>query len=212
MSRTTVATWQIRSANWWCGRMRRSAARCCGAARAAGARRCCTRRSNSVASMPVFGWWIRCAAHWPRARGFARSKRRTAISAASSKPRKRRVASTARAMRRWSAVSGDMQSQIARLNQDLSFYRGLVQPESLIHVKVQQMQIMPDSRRRTVPSQVRIDADRQAGQGGRGQRRDHHRRTAAGQAAQLDVSRKSRPTTASPWHTPSSTFRSTTKP
>src|SRR5579859_7122989 len=40
---------------------------------------------------------------------------------------------------------GDMQSQIARLNQDLSFYRGLVQPESLIHVKVQQMQIVPQS-------------------------------------------------------------------
>src|ERR1700690_3192707 len=40
---------------------------------------------------------------------------------------------------------GDMQSQIARLNQDLSFYRGLVQPESLIHVKVQQMQIVPDA-------------------------------------------------------------------
>jgi hypothetical protein len=39
---------------------------------------------------------------------------------------------------------GDMQSQIARLNQDLSFYRGLVQPESLIHVKAQQMQIIPD--------------------------------------------------------------------
>src|ERR1700691_346604 len=39
---------------------------------------------------------------------------------------------------------GDMQSQIARLNQDLSFYRGLVQPDSLIHVKVQQMQIVPD--------------------------------------------------------------------
>src|SRR6202166_3630789 len=39
---------------------------------------------------------------------------------------------------------GDMQSQIARLNQDLSFYRGLVQPESVIHVKVQQMQIIPD--------------------------------------------------------------------
>ncbi len=38
---------------------------------------------------------------------------------------------------------GEMQSQIARLNQDLSFYRGLVQPESLIHVKVQQMQIVP---------------------------------------------------------------------
>ena len=40
---------------------------------------------------------------------------------------------------------GDMQSQIARLNQDLSFYRGLVQPGSLIHVKVQQMQIVPQT-------------------------------------------------------------------
>jgi hypothetical protein len=40
---------------------------------------------------------------------------------------------------------GDMQSQIARLNQDLSFYRGLVQPDSLVHVKVQQMQIVPDT-------------------------------------------------------------------
>ncbi|MDB6087056.1 MAG: hypothetical protein JWN43_4937 [Gammaproteobacteria bacterium] len=39
---------------------------------------------------------------------------------------------------------GDMQSQIARLTQDLSFYRGLVQPDSLIHVKVQQMQIAPE--------------------------------------------------------------------
>ncbi|GAC1300408.1 MAG: hypothetical protein NVSMB15_09850 [Steroidobacteraceae bacterium] len=38
---------------------------------------------------------------------------------------------------------GDMQSEIARLNQDLSFYRGLVQPDSVIHVKVQQMQIIP---------------------------------------------------------------------
>src|SRR6201994_5040144 len=38
---------------------------------------------------------------------------------------------------------GDMQSQIARLNQDLNFYRGLVQPDSLVHVKVQQMQIVP---------------------------------------------------------------------
>jgi hypothetical protein len=40
---------------------------------------------------------------------------------------------------------GDMQSQIARLHQDLSFYRGLVQPDSLIHVKVQQMQIVPEA-------------------------------------------------------------------
>jgi hypothetical protein len=47
---------------------------------------------------------------------------------------------------------GDMQSQIARLNQDLSFYRGLVQPESLIHVKVQQMQIVPDP----VPGQYQL--------------------------------------------------------
>jgi hypothetical protein len=40
---------------------------------------------------------------------------------------------------------GDMQSQIARLNQDLSFYRGLVQPESIVSVKVQQMQIVPQA-------------------------------------------------------------------
>jgi hypothetical protein len=39
---------------------------------------------------------------------------------------------------------GDMQNQIARLTQDLSFYRGLVQPDSLVHVKVQQMQIVPE--------------------------------------------------------------------
>ena len=40
---------------------------------------------------------------------------------------------------------GDMQSQIARLTQDLSFYRGLVQPDSLVHVKIQQMQIVPEA-------------------------------------------------------------------
>src|ERR1700674_1456987 len=40
---------------------------------------------------------------------------------------------------------GDMQSQIARLNHDLSFYRSLVQPDSLVHVKVQQMQIVPEA-------------------------------------------------------------------
>lgn len=39
---------------------------------------------------------------------------------------------------------GDMQSQIARLNQDLSFYRGLVQPDSAIGVKVQRLQIVPE--------------------------------------------------------------------
>src|ERR1700726_1245779 len=47
---------------------------------------------------------------------------------------------------------GDMQSQIGRLNQDLSFYRGLVQPDSIIHVKVQQMQIVPE----TPPGQYRL--------------------------------------------------------
>jgi hypothetical protein len=40
---------------------------------------------------------------------------------------------------------GDMQSQIARLNQDLSFYRGLVQPATIASVKVQQMQILPEA-------------------------------------------------------------------
>ena len=39
---------------------------------------------------------------------------------------------------------GDMQSQIARLNQDLSFYRGLVQPDASVHVKIQRLQIAPD--------------------------------------------------------------------
>ncbi len=61
---------------------------------------------------------------------------------------------------------GDMQSQIARLNQDLSFYRGLVQPDSLIHVKVQQMQIVPQAPPGQFQLEVRADADRQAGQGG----------------------------------------------
>lgn len=37
----------------------------------------------------------------------------------------------------------DMQGQIARLNQSLAFYRGLVQPDSLVKAKVQQMQIVP---------------------------------------------------------------------
>ena len=55
-----------------------------------------------------------------------------------------RAARRPRRLRAGRAELGDMQSQIARLNQDLSFYRGLVQPESLIHVKVQQMQIVPD--------------------------------------------------------------------
>ena len=51
---------------------------------------------------------------------------------------------------------GDMQSQIARLNQDLSFYRGLVQPDSLVHVKVQQMQIVPDAAGAGKPAQYHL--------------------------------------------------------
>jgi type II secretory pathway component PulM len=39
---------------------------------------------------------------------------------------------------------GDMQSQIARLSQDLAFYRGLVQPNANTGVKVQKMQIQPE--------------------------------------------------------------------
>lgn len=37
----------------------------------------------------------------------------------------------------------DLQGQIGRLNQDLAFYRGLVQPDSVVRVKAQQMQILP---------------------------------------------------------------------
>ncbi|HVC02802.1 MAG TPA: DUF6776 family protein [Steroidobacteraceae bacterium] len=37
----------------------------------------------------------------------------------------------------------DMQGQIARLQQSLAFYQGLVQPDSIVGVKVQQMQIVP---------------------------------------------------------------------
>ncbi len=37
----------------------------------------------------------------------------------------------------------DQQGQIARLNQSLAFYRGLVQPDSIVKAKVQQMQIVP---------------------------------------------------------------------
>ncbi len=47
---------------------------------------------------------------------------------------------------------GDMQSQIARLTQDLAFYRGLVQPDSIVRVKAQQMQIVAG----TAPGQFQI--------------------------------------------------------
>ena len=99
-----------------------------------------------------------------------------------------RAASIAKGYKQVERSLGDMQSQIARLNQDLSFYRGLVQPDSLVHVKVQQMQIVPGRRRaRRAPWQYRLkfvlDADRQAGQRRGRQRRDRRRRPAARQAA-----------------------------
>ncbi len=104
---------------------------------------------------------------------------------------------------------GDMQSQIARLNQDLSFYRGLVQPDSLIHVKVQQMQIVPEAAAGPLPPEIRADADRQARQRGGGQRR----------SISIDGLLRGKPTSlsfakwrlagASAWHTPSATFRIT---
>ena len=94
--------------------------------------------------MRAFAWSIRCAAHCRRAGAFA------SLEAENENQRRQlEAAETARRVDRegYAQVErslGDMQSQIARLNQDLSFYRGLVQPESLIHVKVQQMQIVPD--------------------------------------------------------------------
>ena len=75
---------------------------------------------------------------------------------------------------------GDMQSQIARLNQDLSFYRGLVQPESLIHVKVQQMQITPQATPGGYPAEIRAHADRKARERSDGKHLAHHRWAAAG--------------------------------
>jgi hypothetical protein len=50
---------------------------------------------------------------------------------------------------------GDMQSQIARLNQDLSFYRGLVEPDAAIGVKMQRLQIVPES----IAGQFRLKFD-----------------------------------------------------
>jgi hypothetical protein len=57
---------------------------------------------------------------------------------------------------------GDMQSQIARLNQDLSFYRGLVQPESLNPRQSATDANRTGRTRRPVPLEVRADADRKA--------------------------------------------------
>src|SRR5260370_39770808 len=61
---------------------------------------------------------------------------------------------------------GDMQSQIARLNQDLSFYRGLVQPDSLVHFKVQQMQIVPESAAGELPLEFGFVQTGKPGRGG----------------------------------------------
>ena len=91
-----------------------------------------------------FVWSIRCAARCRRAARIRpleseNEKQRSQLEAAEAAQRVDREG-----YEQVDRSLGDMQSQIARLNQDLSFYRGLVQPESLIHVKVQQMQIVPD--------------------------------------------------------------------
>ena len=68
---------------------------------------------------------------------------------------------------------GDMQSQIARLNQDLSFYRGLG-AAGLAHSRESAADANRAGRGRgPIPPEIRADADGKAGQHGRGQRRDH---------------------------------------
>ncbi len=107
---------------------------------------------------------------------------------------------------------GDMQSQIARLNQDLSFYRGLVQPDSIIHVKVQQMQIVPEAaagqyRLKFVLMQTGKPDNMVAG-------------NAAitidgllqGKPASLSFAQVAPKPARTAWHTPSGTFRITTNP
>jgi Family of unknown function (DUF6776) len=97
-------------------------------------------RSNSVGTTRAFAWWIQYAARCRQVRGFASWRRKTAGSGSSWRRRVDREG-----YKQVERSLGDMQSQIARLTQDLSFYRGLVQPDSLIHVKVQQMQIVPEA-------------------------------------------------------------------
>jgi hypothetical protein len=106
---------------------------------------------------------------------------------------------------------GDMQSQIARLTQDLSFYRGLVQPDSLVHVKVQQMQIVPETPGRFQIKFVLMQTgkpdnnvagyalDRDRGLDRRASRRPSN-------------SPMFRSIGAPAWHTPSGTSRTTTRP
>ena len=82
---------------------------------------------------------------------------------------------------------GDMQSQIARLNQDLSFYRGLVQPESL-----DPRQGAADADRAAghagrYPAEIRAHADRQARERSDGTAAAHHRWAAAGQTGQPEL-------------------------
>ena len=105
-----------------------------------------TRHSSSAATTRAFASSTRCAAPWRRARASARleaenARQRTQLEAAEVARRVDREG-----YKQVERSLGDMQSQIARLNQDLSFYRGLVQPDSLVHVKVQQMQIVPERR------------------------------------------------------------------
>ena len=105
--------------------------------------------------MRAFAWSTRCAAPCRRVRASAsleaeNARQRTQLEAAEVARRVDREG-----YKQVERSLGDMQSQIARLNQDLSFYRGLVQPESLIHVKVQQMQIVPERPPAPISVEVR---------------------------------------------------------
>ena len=134
----------------------------------------CTRRSNLAAMTRAFASSIRCAAHCRRARRIRALEARKTKSNA----RQLEAAEVARRVDRegYKQVErslGDMQSQIARLNQDLSFYRGLGAAR-LAHPR--QSAADADRAGRTcgpISLEVRADADRQAGQRGGGQRGDH---------------------------------------
>ena len=182
------------------------------AGRAARGRGIVLRRSNWAATMRDFAWSIRCAARCRRA---ARIRQLEAEN--ENQRRQLEAAETARRVDRegYEQVErslGDMQSQIARLNQDLSFYRGLVQPESLIHVKVQQMQIVPDG----CAGQYHLKfVLMQTGK--------PDKEVAGNAAITLDGLLQGKPLSlnlraslaqprASAWHTHSSTFRNTTSP
>ena len=92
-----------------------------------------------------FVWSTPCAAHWRRARASASWRPIMRGNALSWRRRTWRAASIGKATSRSSAVSATCKARSPGSIRTLSFYRGLVQPESLVHVKVQQMQIVPEA-------------------------------------------------------------------